>query len=677
MFRHLIVLLLLAPLVALAANCQSGPDRVRTELTARANPEAADPKIRTYAAIRFEMGEFLLATSIEQALLKGMGVVYGLKGTGSIPRDLVEANQLRNQLKQLVEGGFVPDFVTFEDLETGKCALVNISARFPLQRESGTRFDIVVTNDLGAVSLNHGQLYPAMLTDASTPDDLTVWARTRQDLQKRVPLDPPRNGPPAVGPDGQPLPEPEPLRWLVRDAGYLVKDLPASRNSNETLLLSVSAYNRDIFDAIDHAIRQRYPFEVAQRAGGLGRGRIEVRMSPGFSMSAEEVLDDISNLTFELMNTRVPLVIFDNRSGEIQFINGTVRLQQRWLATAHVADPTSPDVRLAEHHAVPGDPSFPCFSWGNVKDTGGSGMMPVPYILAGPDEKYEDIKKVMENRVTDASSRRGALIGQSGGLKLITWRNISPDPKIEPEEVVIDLPHNDLRDVLAVLRDELHFPGPELKEFVIEAHRRGFLSDCFVMERFPAMRYSEARDMTWFPATDQVAVGNVVLRGKMVPNAGGGTWDFLPGPIVDGQDGIHGFTTADANQLLNLVATLEGNRFRWHDGEQVVTREIRLSEATWTSLFRARAQLFIDASERPEDAIERVKAELEKMKSPPPPADPHAPPQPVNKDAVHNAAVRVYPDAIAYLKREAAKALPVGWKENWPGRPSVLNGIKR
>ena len=671
-------LLLLLCLAVSLAGCAGTEDdtaaninaATRVGLSGTPHTSPGNPAIRSVASINLEMQEFLLGTNILQDKLKGLGVVYGLAGTGSVPRDLVHANQMREQLKQLHEGGLVPELVTFEDFETGACALVTVTANYPVQRGVGTRFDITITNDAGAVSLKHGRLFPVHLRDETRPNDDTTWALTDQDISKRQPL-------PVLGEDGLPIADVPPTSWRVPGAAYLVRELPRDRNSNQTLLLSLGEYNRDLFEAMRGAMRQRYPFEVVQQSGGLGRGRVEVQMTPGFSRTAEQVLDDLGAMEFPVGNTRVPLVIFDNRSGAIVFVNGTVRLRQRWLATAHVPDPGSEFYESARHKGEPGDPAHPVFSWGPITDTGGNGMVAVPYIVASPDESVEDIKKVLEDKGTAAKDRRGTLIGDASGLRVITWRG---NPQNKPEEVQIAIEHNDLRDILTVLRDRLHLPGPELKQFVLDAHRRGYLSDCFVMERFPRMIHSQARDMTWFPDTKQLAIGNVVLRGTVIDGADPGTWDFLPGPVADDAPRAHGFTVADANRIGNLMTTLDGNIFRWRDADgELQSRQVRLSEKTRESLLRARIQLLIDGCEAGgggiQQALDRLQREMRLIANVDTPPEPEPPPQ-VKPADLEQPARRVFSSAVDWLNGLSALSLPPSdWKETWPGRPSPANAI--
>jgi flagellar P-ring protein precursor FlgI len=259
-------------------------------------------------------------------MLKGIGIVVGLAGTGDSAATAVQAQQ-----RVLERLGYEVD--SLNELASDNSAVVVVTAEIPAFAKEGTRIDVKVDSMYDAESLEGGQLLETHLRGPGLGD--TVYALAQ--------------GPISVGgfnadaSGGTSVRQNHVTAGRIPNGAYIEREVPSTITDGERLMLLLKRPDFTTADSIQQAINM---YIEPMAATALGAGTIQVRIP---REDQTELVSFIARLQdIEVATEAVTRVVINERTGTI-VVGGNVNVKPCQVAhgslTIRIA--TTPEVTPA------------------------------------------------------------------------------------------------------------------------------------------------------------------------------------------------------------------------------------------------------------------------------------------------------------------------------------------
>jgi flagellar P-ring protein precursor FlgI len=249
----------------------------------------------TCSAHATRLGDLVEVQGARGNLLKGIGIVVGLAGTGDSAR-----NTIISQERMLERLGI--DVKDVKELSSKNSAIVIVTAELPAFAKEGTQLDVKVDSLYDCESLEGGQLMETHLYGPG--DNTTVYAVAQ--------------GPVSVGgfnadaSGGTKVRKNHVTAGRIPMGAFVEREAPSRITDGERITLLLKRPDFATASAIQRAINSAYSMEVARALGG---GTINVRIPDG---EQGDLVSFISHLQAMDINTPAPTnVVINERTGTI------------------------------------------------------------------------------------------------------------------------------------------------------------------------------------------------------------------------------------------------------------------------------------------------------------------------------------------------------------------------
>lgn len=228
-------------------------------------------------------------------MLKGVGMVVGLAGTGDSAKASIQAQQRIMQRLGI-------DVDSVNDLSSSNSAIVMVTAVIPAYAKEGTRLDVKVDSIYDADSLEGGQLLETHLTGPGVSD--TVYAVAQGAVSV--------GGFNAGGGGGTSVRQNHVTAGRIPMGAFVEREVPSTVTDGERIMLLLKRPDFGLANNIKDAINRRLNGPYAMAMGG---GTIRV------TIPVEEKSDLVSFIatiqSLEVATTAPTKVVINERTGTI------------------------------------------------------------------------------------------------------------------------------------------------------------------------------------------------------------------------------------------------------------------------------------------------------------------------------------------------------------------------
>ncbi len=243
-------------------------------------------------------------------VLRGVGIVVGLAGTGDRTEEAQRAQQRMLQRMDI-------EVDTLRNLRTDNAAMVIVTAVHPPFAKEGTRIDVQVSSLFNADSLNGGILLNTQLRG----DDDRVYA---------VAQGPVSVGGFAVGNGGAGVQQNHPTVGRVPMGGYIEREIPSTITDGERIVLLLKrpdfATASNIASAVNDSLNGSY-------ASAYGAGSINIRIP---EQSQRDLVAFIADLNQIPVEASIPKrVVINERTGTV-VVGGDVSVRPAQVAHGNI-----------------------------------------------------------------------------------------------------------------------------------------------------------------------------------------------------------------------------------------------------------------------------------------------------------------------------------------------------
>lgn len=237
-------------------------------------------------------------------MLKGIGIVVGLAGTGDKASTAVAAQQ--NLLQRL---GY--DIDSLKELASDNSAIVMVTTEIPAFAKEGTRLDVKVDSMYDAKSLEGGQLLETHLLGPGMGD--TVYALAQGPLSV--------GGFNADASGGTSVRKNHVTSGLIPNGAYVEREVPSTITDGERIMLLLKRPDFTTADSIQQAINL---YIAPSSATALGAGTVQVRIpqeDQGELVAFVARLQDV-----DVQTQAITRVVINERTGTI-VVGGNVMIK--------------------------------------------------------------------------------------------------------------------------------------------------------------------------------------------------------------------------------------------------------------------------------------------------------------------------------------------------------------